>query len=138
MQRTTIVLSFSAWYDIMPPASILGPLLFNIFINDFFLFIKRSHVCNFVDYNTLYSCNKNLSEIFEIYCLILKKFLNWFRINSLKANPTNTSRVFHVETMWKRSFPRHFNVEYTWSVCRVTVKKFHLWFSEEVYLVRMF
>ena len=27
--------------------------------------------------------------------------------------PTNTPPVFHVETTWKRSFPRRFNVEYT-------------------------
>ena len=33
--------------------------------------------------------------------------------------PTNTSRVFHVETTWKRLFPRRFNVENTWCVCRV-------------------
>ena len=32
--------------------------------------------------------------------------------------PTNARRVFHVETMWKWSFPRRFNVEYTWCVCR--------------------
>ena len=32
--------------------------------------------------------------------------------------PTNKPRVFHVETAWKRSFPRRFNVEYTWYVCR--------------------
>ena len=37
-----------------------------------------------------------------------------------KANtsPKNTSRVFHVETTWKRLFLRLFNVEYTWCVCR--------------------
>ena len=36
-----------------------------------------------------------------------------------KLFPTNTPRVYHVETMWKRPFPRRFNVEYTWCVCRV-------------------
>ena len=30
--------------------------------------------------------------------------------------PTNTPRVFHFETTWKRMFSRRFNVEYTWSV----------------------
>ena len=30
--------------------------------------------------------------------------------------PTNTPRMFHVETRWKQSFPRRFNVEYTWCV----------------------
>ena len=33
--------------------------------------------------------------------------------------PTNPPRGFHVETTWKRPFPRHFNVESTWCVCRV-------------------
>ena len=27
--------------------------------------------------------------------------------------PTNTPRVFHVETTWKQPFPRRFNVGYT-------------------------
>ena len=34
------------------------------------------------------------------------------------CSPTYTPRVFHVETTWKRSFPRRFNVEYTWFVRR--------------------
>ena len=33
--------------------------------------------------------------------------------------PTNAPRVFHVETTWKRPFPRRFNVEYMWRVCSV-------------------
>ena len=32
--------------------------------------------------------------------------------------PTNIPRGFHVETMRKRPFPRRFNVESTWFVCR--------------------
>ena len=36
----------------------------------------------------------------------------------IKKNPTNTSRGFHLETTWKRSFPRRFKVEYTCCVCR--------------------
>ena len=28
--------------------------------------------------------------------------------------PINTPRIFHVETTWKRSFPRRFNVEHMW------------------------
>ena len=40
-----------------------------------------------------------------------------WQLNS-NREPTNTPRVFHAETTWKQTFPHHFNVEYTWSVCR--------------------
>ena len=42
---------------------------------------------------------------------------------ALRCYPTNTPRVFHVEATWKRLFPRRFNVEYTWCVCRVAISK---------------
>ena len=45
------------------------------------------YVCNFADDNTLHSCNKNLSVIFQDWVYDLKNVLNRFRINSLKANP---------------------------------------------------
>ena len=38
--------------------------------------------------------------------------------------PTNTPRGFHVETTWKRPFPRCFNVQSTWCVCRANAFRF--------------
>ena len=48
--------------------------------------------------------------------------LLWYllRLNLVKSR-TNTPCVLHVETTWKCSFPRRFNVEYMWNVCRVTI-----------------
>ena len=46
------------------------------------------------------------------------------------TSPANRPRGFHVETMWKRPFPRRFNVESKWCVCTVMIessnKKCHL------------
>ena len=36
----------------------------------------------------------------------------------IRGIPANIPRVFYVKTTWKRSFPRRFNMEYTWCVCR--------------------
>ena len=41
-----------------------------------------------------------------------------------ESEKKNTPHVFHVETTWKPPFPRRFNVEYAWCVCR-EVTYFH-------------
>ena len=62
----------------VPQGSILGPLLFNIFMKDLFFSITKSEVCNFADDNTLYSCNKNLEYVFSNLKYDLRNVLDWF------------------------------------------------------------
>ena len=89
-QRTKISSSYSEWYDIgrgVPQGSILGPLFFNLFINDIFLFIGRTNICNFADDNTIYSCNINLQTILKDLKYDMQNILKWFKVNSMKPNP---------------------------------------------------
>ena len=65
-ERTKVGSAYSKWSKIrrgIPQGSILGPLLFNIFINDIFMIIEQSDICNFADDNTLHSCGKSLTDI---------------------------------------------------------------------------
>ena len=67
-KEKTLGSSYSDWANVtrsIPQRSILGPLLFNIFINDIFLFIEKSDICKFTDDNTLFSCGDNLSVILK-------------------------------------------------------------------------
>ena len=47
----------------MPQGSILRPLLFNIFLNNLFLFVSNSSLSNYADDNTLYTFGDKLKKI---------------------------------------------------------------------------
>ena len=47
----------------VPQDSILGPLLFNILLNDIFLLISKCQLCNYANDNILYKSGKNMQKI---------------------------------------------------------------------------
>ena len=65
-QRVYVNSNFSMWEEIISgvlQASILGLLLYNIFLNYLFLFVENSDLSNYADNNTLYSSGNDLEKV---------------------------------------------------------------------------
>ena len=88
-QRTKINGSYSSWKELkcgVPQGSILGPLLFNIFINDMFYFVDKTKIANYADDNSTYTTESNIDNLLKILEEETSLVLNWFRINEMKSN----------------------------------------------------
>ena len=89
-QKVKINNTSSVWTDIVfgvPQGSILGPLIFNIFICDLFLFFPDMNIVGYADDNTPYSLGKTKDEVLNEIKLASDKLFTWFQDNYMKINP---------------------------------------------------
>ena len=70
----------------VPQGSVLGPLLFNISINDMLHLDLESEICNFADDTTIYTCDKSINTVIVKLEDDLQKLLGWFKENGMCAN----------------------------------------------------
>ena len=87
-QRVRVGSALSEWLEIIlevPKGSILGPILFNGFINDLLLFIKETDICNFADNTALYACGKELDTISFKLEIETNTAIQWLKDNEMVA-----------------------------------------------------
>ena len=70
----------------IPQGSILGPILFNIFLNDLIYFIK-SDLGNFADDNTISDARKKIPELIKKLEDESNNAIEWFQNNLMIVNP---------------------------------------------------
>jgi hypothetical protein len=71
----------------VPQGSILGPILFNIFLNDIIEIFESTKPANFADDNTLSSHATSIERLIQNLENDSEKAINWFIENHMIANP---------------------------------------------------
>ena len=79
----------SSWEAILsgvPQGSILGPLLFNIFVCDIFLILKTTYFTGCADDNVPFAVRDNITVVIKALEKIAENLVNWFSNNKMKLN----------------------------------------------------
>ena len=96
-QRTKVNGKYSSWEVILfgvPQGSILGPLLFNIFLCDLFLIMKETSFASYADDNTPYVTAENLDEVIKSSEKDSIKLFQGFSDNQMKVVRRQKCRIY--------------------------------------------
>ena len=77
----------------VPQGSVLGPLLFLLYINDLHVVIKHCKVQHFADDTNLLIINKSLKRLNKLLNSDLKNLTNWLNANKISLNVSKTELI---------------------------------------------
>ena len=88
-QRTKINNKYSSREEILfgvPQGSILGPLLFNIFLCELFFIMNETEFASYADDNTPYTSGQDIDNVIRTIENNSIRLFKWFSNNQMKAN----------------------------------------------------
>ena len=96
-QRTKVSNTYSTFSDIIfgvPQGSILGPLLFNIYICDMFYDNTDCDIASYADDNTPYCSSFSLDKVINKLETYTSNIFKWFHQNHMKVNAEKCHLLF--------------------------------------------
>ena len=88
--RTKVSSSYSSFLDLLigvPQRSILGPLLFNIYTSDLFMFLHEDNEASYADDTTTHAMKENTLQVSKEAEDKAAYVFSWFPANYFKAKP---------------------------------------------------
>ena len=85
----------------VPQVSILGPILFNIFVCYLFLVVQNVNFGSYADGNTIYDASDKTDDVIFSLQESSKKLLKWFADNQIKTNEDKFHLIVNTKNLPK-------------------------------------
>ena len=131
-QRVKVKDARSNWVMIkkgVPQGSVLGPLLFNIFLNDIYLVIEQCSMYNYADDNSLSYHHTDVNALCSALEHDAQNTVTWFTENEMQANPDKFQGITFGKTC---KLVQSFKIEDAQIECSETVKLLGITFDTQL------